>query len=316
MALKTALLISGHRRSIKHTAPNIVALAEELGADIFIHTWSDAEMQAATWRVPGCYDGVGDVHDDLAILAAKSVWVEDAQAVAPVLVRKLLPDGIGSTLHGSCFMVYGMRQALACLEAYEAEHGVRYDVLMRYRFDLLAHNLPSLQPALEAAANDVVLMAEHNWLACADIWFDGVLIASAANYRRIMQALERDYAVRYYQLLATGVAPLPEHLISSSIQAQSLTIQPLAASFGLVRANGVVEQHFSPSHCRWSRDVCSLSILLERVAAGSPAEMVIWQALQQKGLAPTVRLAGYLRYVAKHLLRRLRQTAHRGARDE
>lgn len=315
MTLKTALLISGHRRSIKHTAPNIVALAAELGADIFIHTWSDAEMQAATWREPGRYDGVGEVGDDLAILAAKSVWVEDAEALAPVLARKLLPDGAGGALHGSCFMVYGMAQALACLNAYEAAHGVRYDVLLRYRFDLLAHKVPSLQPALAAAANGAVLMAEHNWLACAGIWFDGVLLASAANYRRIMQVLERDYAARYHQLQASGVAPLPEQLICSSIQAQQLTIQPLAASFGLVRANGVVEQHYRPSHCRWWRDVRSLSILLDRVAAGSPAETAIWQGLQQQGIASTVRLAGHLRYGAKRVLRSLRQIAHQEPRD-
>lgn len=302
--MKTALLISGHRRSIKHTAPNIMALAAALGADIFIHTWHDAEMQAATWRQPACYDGVGEVHDDLAVLGAKSVWVEDATDVAPLLARQL---PAGGSVHGSCFMVYGMSRALACLTAYELAHGVQYDVLLRYRFDLLAQQVTRLQPALASARQGTVLMAEHNWLSCAGVWFDGVWLAAAADYRRIMQALDRHYARDYAQGLASGVAPLPEQLISRIIQAEQLTIKPLAARFGLVRANGVVEQHYRPSLCPWWRDVRSLSILLARVAAGSPAETAIWQQLQAQGLPLALRWAAQARHAAKRVLSSLRR---------
>jgi len=299
MMLKTALLISGHRRSIKHTAPNILAMATRLGADIFIHTWYDAEMQAATWRQPGCYDGVGEVHDDLAILGAKSVWVEDPAEATAILANQF---PAGSTVHGSCFMVYGMKQALACLTAYEATHGERYDILLRYRFDLQVQQAECLQLALAEVSEGTVLMAEHNWLSCAGVWFDGVLLATADDYRRIIHALDHHYTRYYGQSLASGMVPLPEQMITRIIQAQQLTIRPLAASFGLVRANGVVEQYFRLSPCPWWRDVRSLSILLARVAANGPAEKVILQQLQAQGLPVTLRYAAYARHAIKRLL--------------
>ena len=39
--MKTALLISGHLRSIDKTIENLIELKEKINADIFIHTWSE-----------------------------------------------------------------------------------------------------------------------------------------------------------------------------------------------------------------------------------------------------------------------------------
>ena len=48
--MKTALLISGHIRSIDKTIENLIELKEKINADIFIHTWSERESSINSRR--------------------------------------------------------------------------------------------------------------------------------------------------------------------------------------------------------------------------------------------------------------------------
>ena len=81
--MKTALLISGHIRSIDKTIENLIELKEKINADIFIHTWSERESSINSWRKYKKYDENIDTNNKyIKILNPKSIEVEN-----PIEVR-------------------------------------------------------------------------------------------------------------------------------------------------------------------------------------------------------------------------------------
>lgn len=234
---KTAILISGHARTIEHTFSNLKLLKNLMNADIFIHTWDEQEMNLNTWRKPQVFKTGFDFMHLIKSLEPKSLII-DNQNNAIEFYKKNSKDFHIDTITGSHYMVYGMFKSFLLIPPEE------YDLIIRYRFDIRILDVKELVKCISKSNLDnKVLMSPHNWASALGAWFDGILIGTPKNYRNILEDvinnLDSDIKkITEYEKL------IPELLICQKIEKLGLDIKEIPNLIELVREGNKVEQKF------------------------------------------------------------------------
>ncbi len=247
MTGRTALLLSGHTRSLDLTAQNLSELALRIGCDVFVHTWIQSEMKAPTWRAPENYGEVAGVNALLRQgIQPKLTVREDSDPEAVVQHFRLYGVDIAvSAIKGCHYMLYGMLKAFELMERYAKQHAINYSTVVRYRFDLCCADFDALGADLNFARDNpqVLLAPSHNWARALGASFDGVIIAGGPAYARFMRALLSSFHSHHQQLLQRERF-IPELLIFESAREIGLDIVPASGEYSIVRAGGKAEQFF------------------------------------------------------------------------
>jgi hypothetical protein len=231
------ILISGHLRSLADTYKSILAMAASLDADILVHTWSDSEMQTATWHAPEEYAPTKQllryIENDPRV---KCVIVEDQPEwwASPGNTKMLSP------------MYEGIKRATNYALAYlETEHS-KYETYIRYRPDQHCENASDILIDLECSLRYTknVLMIPHNWAYAAGIYYDGYWMANRSAHLEILEKLE---SLCQSKLAVRPWLPseMSERRILSAILAAGLQINNSAITVGIKRSNGRLGPIFS-----------------------------------------------------------------------
>lgn len=261
-------------RSIDWTADNLAELVKRTGCDVFVHTWTDAEMKEPTWRAP---DDYGEVTGASALVnRGIEPRVLAREASNPEVVAELFrahgADLSVTAVKGCHYMLYGMWKVFDLMEKYSEQHQISYARIVRYRFDLRCEQLDALDTDLSLAANnlDALLAPSHNWARALGASFDGVIIAARSAYGRFMQTLLSEFDHRHRKMLQ-GERFIPELLIFESARAVGLNIVPASGEYSIVRAGGRVEQSFRhniPSPMQRLRESAAAYVVITGMGAG------------------------------------------------
>jgi hypothetical protein len=245
---KVALLISGHTRSIQDTVNNIKEIKEILSCDVFIHRWATQDMNRASWRNPEKYSTEAFSWKVLEnALKPKTSIVEDAEWVLSNVFPKLYNQKTSTEFIGSHYMVYGMWKSFKLCQDYSQSSGKKYDVVIRYRYDLICVEPQRLLfDALDVFADKkLVKMPHHNWAASAGAFFDGVIIAEFEMYSKIISSLPIKFNNRISRL-KNPLMVFPELFIVESIQESSAKISSSNSRIRIIRKDGKCDQEFKP----------------------------------------------------------------------
>jgi len=270
---RTALLVSGHTRSLDWTAENLSQLALFIGCDVFVHTWTESEMKAPTWRAPENYGEISGVSALLRHgIQPKLMVREDSNPEG--VVQLFRSHGVSldvSGVKGCHYMLYGMWRALELLESYAQQHEVTYSTVVRYRFDVCCADFDALAVDLNVAQNNpkVLLAPSHNWARALGASFDGVIIAARPAYASFMRVLLGGFHSHHRQLLQRERF-IPEVLIFESARDIGLDILPASGEYSIVRAGGRVEQSFrhnAPSVMQRLRENAAAYVVISEAGA-------------------------------------------------
>lgn len=137
--MRVAFQIFGHLRTFERCADSLhLNLLDRYPArDVFIHTWDRFESDTVTHHDRACAPGVVDE----GALAS----VERAYSPTRVAIERQAPREMGNltfsngkqiAISGIWYMLESMQKANELREAYSAETGVRYDVVVTVRPDI------------------------------------------------------------------------------------------------------------------------------------------------------------------------------------
>jgi len=133
--LKICLLISGHLRTFKQCLPTIKKnLINELGCDVFLHTWSKIESNTNSWHSHHMKDRDVTEEDILFIkntINPKNIIVEEQTFYG--FNKNLYKTNI--SLDGLKNMTYGFKRAYKSMKKYEVLYGT-YDLIVKIRPDI------------------------------------------------------------------------------------------------------------------------------------------------------------------------------------
>ncbi len=283
MTGRTALLLSGHTRSLDWTAENLSELALRIGCDVFVHTWAESEMKAPTWRTPENYGEVAGVNALLEHgIQAKLIVREDSNPEAVVQLFGLHGVDLAvSAIKGCHYMLYGMWKAHELLERYAQQHRIDYSKVVRYRFDLCCADFDALVADLNFVQNNpkVLLAPSHNWARALGASFDGVIIAASPAYATLMRALLSRFHSHHRKLLQRERF-IPELLIFESAREIGLDVLPASGEYSIVRAGGRTEQSFRhnvPSLMQKLRDNAAAYVVITEAGAAWEASYLYRQ---------------------------------------
>jgi hypothetical protein len=245
---KVALLISGHTRSIQDTVNNILRIKEMLSCDIFLHQWTVQDMSMASWRSPEKYEP-GEFSGELlqSVLKPKACIVEDAGWVLSNLFPKLYGDRKSTGFIGGHYMIYGIIKCFMLCEDYSQSSGEKYDVVIRYRYDLICLDPQRLLfDVLEVFSdNNLVKMPDHNWAASVGAYFDGVIVAEIQMYSKIVSDLPIKFDKSICGLINSAMV-FPELFIVRAIQGSGAKVNSSNSRIRIIRKHGKCDQEFKP----------------------------------------------------------------------
>lgn len=157
--MKTALILSGQIRDAKQNWDSIKStIVEKFNADVFISTWSDnsiivdhrgdilpndttiSEMLAA-YRPKVC-----DVEENESPLFSSFNAFAQIPQESPYRIAYDGSHAWESKIHNIVFMHYKIWKAFNVMKNYEYVNSVRYDRIIRARFDLNIENFPDIIP--------------------------------------------------------------------------------------------------------------------------------------------------------------------------
>ncbi len=242
--MKIALLISGHRRSVSTTIERLVALKKSLSCDVFVHTWAEQDMSTRTWRVPDPNNKYFSDEELISALEPKSYLIESA---IPEKVARVFKGSSGANpLSGAHHMIYGMLSCFNLLEKYAEAENKKYDVCIRFRFDVICEEINLLlRDCRNALENNIIVMPQHNWASALGCHFDGVIIAQPMPYGASLNLLAQEFNA-YVENLKIGERFMPELIICHIIRKRVCAIKYSLSSFGIIRSGNIREQHFGP----------------------------------------------------------------------
>jgi len=247
--LKTAILISGHLRSVEYVYENLLAIKKKINADIFIHTWSQQEMSSSTWRKPDAYKESSGITpgEIIKLLEPSSLMIENEEDAPDTFFELLKIESESNSTKpypGCYYMLYGMNKVFQIYKDYCETKKKNYDVVVRYRFDISCNNFSSFEEDLNSAfTSGALIMPDHNLYSCLGATFDGVIFANPKLYASAISAINSGFHGQYIEMKASGKV-VPEAIITNLIRDAKLTIKSCQTSFSLVRNYGKVEQEF------------------------------------------------------------------------
>jgi hypothetical protein len=281
--MKIALLISGHTRSFEHTLPNLEELISSLSADVFIHTWDKPDMSSATWREPEKY--ALPLCNERQLRDAINPIKVKIEVADPRLVGGIYKDHKNHVtgIKGAHYMIYGMAKCFELFEEYAGKNGVKYDAVIRYRFDIKLFEYEFIKDACKRVSNrdNLVLMAPHNWASAVGAYFDGCIVASPKCYKSLLNRILDELNGSISKMIS--VEPfICEMLLCSIARRNRFELDNLLSKIEIIRANGLAEQEFSKSYIgivSRLRSNCSIAVIVNKLGAVGKTSYVdsIWR---------------------------------------
>jgi len=140
--MKIAVLMYGHMRTFKSCFNNLDKyLLSRIDADLFIHSWNTIESITPSWHTSHIRHNRSVNENEIDLLYGPRCIRIDRQPCAPKNINKVV-DGVN--LFGFRCMYYSLYAANKLRKKYEAEKGIKYDVVIKMRPDIyLKTNFPT-----------------------------------------------------------------------------------------------------------------------------------------------------------------------------
>ena len=171
MPRRVAVLLSGNIRDLESTAAIVMSsVVDALDADVFIHTWDSTDHHDPTWWRTADEVERHSARTDSELVARllrpASMIVEPPRMFSTRSVPACEP---GSQIPVSAIMSlwFGVRESFRLMQEHESLRGVRYEHVVRWRFDLL----PS-RPLSLSDLDDRLRLARWSysrWMAPSDV---------------------------------------------------------------------------------------------------------------------------------------------------
>ena len=244
--MKTALLISGHIRSIDKTIENLIELKEKINADIFIHTWSERESSINSWRKYKKYDENIDTNNKyIKILNPKSIEVENPIEVRNNIVKQFNMNSYSKEILPLFYQLYGINRVFELMNEFSIKKNINYSCIIRYRFDLVCNQLNSFKKDIRKIVENrsQIIMMDHNWCSITDAKSDVIIITSKEAYQSIINLIKKNYYDTYMMHSKVGL-PIPEAILTNLIRIKYPLIQSCNFNAEIIRDNDKFNQVF------------------------------------------------------------------------
>ena len=241
---KTALLISGHMRSINYNIESLTELKKKINADIFIHTWNTSEMKEDSWHVRGNYhETEKNFFKYIDLLNPSEILIEDADEVKESICELFnLQPTIVKKINGFYYQYYAIIKAFEIFENYCRKNKKRFQTLIRYRFDLCPGDINALaENILDSYVKDICYVSQHSWASITGTKSDCIFVSSFKNYQTLVKNLKRNLSFKKYQKLCNYLPP--EIIFSASLSSIKEKIKLINTPIFLIRTNGKKEMH-------------------------------------------------------------------------
>ena len=242
--MRIGLVLFGHLRSFRSTNDSykqfLITLRQAGDVDVFCHTWDIEESVTPSWWKE---------HKENAPPPAT---VEEKEIVARYQPKAFQiepsinfdePDfniKMGTPLVGMISMLYSQRKAFELLKKYEQTSNIRYDVVIKTRYDLLYEISESFGAQVKLSMeNNCLYLPSSNPYELAGAYSDifamgpGHLMDKYFDFNRNTKAAVDLYLLKGYKEL------VPELLLVIFLQQQNISINELKGlRIHILRMNG------------------------------------------------------------------------------
>jgi len=135
--LKICLLISGHLRTFRQCFPSQKSfLVDELGCDVFMHSWNEIESKTASWH--------NNHMKNRVVSESDKSYVRETLDPKAMVFENQIDFGLNKNLHNSSIslnglknMTLGFKRAYDLMRDYETNTGIKYDLIIKIRPDIV-----------------------------------------------------------------------------------------------------------------------------------------------------------------------------------
>jgi hypothetical protein len=269
--MKLAILLSGHVRTPEYAERNVRQLKIRFPyADVFMHTWAISEMSSPTHREPS--KKIIELENDyLARIPSKRLLVEQQELVA-------IPDDILQSIHdlpvsmqsaalGCFWMLYGIQMSTKLMQSYSIEVGIKYDYVLRYRYDLIVDSLDELEKDITSIlckSKSMIMTTNTNWWPFGS-YSDVVWISTNENHLALMGYLKANLDMEIRRFRTCSIF-LPELILTKVIQSLNIKLIPSNGIYSLNRHDRM--ERVSRLHGNWCRDIDTLVLCWTHLKVG------------------------------------------------
>lgn len=275
--MRIALLLTGHLRSFRNTHPSFEALRNVLTqygeVDVFAHTWDIEESVTASWWKDHAGDAppppnvneeeIRGLYQPVALRIEPSRQFEEL----PVSIKSVIP------VSGLLSMLYSQFQAWKLMDAYEREKGVKYEVLVKMRYDLGFEIAPAFTSMLLRSVQDGVLFVPNSnpyalTGACADIFALGASLPMV-RYLRYFEHFESTLHLYENQGFRELV---PERCLKTYLESQQISHKEIEGiRIHILRSNGILFRICSDQYFKDNEPLCFFPETITKNEAVIPA---------------------------------------------
>jgi|SRR6185436_8445953 len=228
--MKIAICISGHLRKFEETYPSLYFyLLKNYNCDIFIHTWdalgyacqykSDSTLEVTDNKI----SQINNLYKPKKIIVESSYFIEELKKEADIYAPHLkdCPKHAGHMAS----MFYKIYACNELRKSFERENGIKYDLVVRCRSDLLFNN--SIVMPTYNIQNKILMPSSLS----NDHWYTDQFAVANSDSMDL-------YAGAYFDLpnyFSFGLEYYPEKFLKWSLDKKKLQIEWCQASFTILR---------------------------------------------------------------------------------
>lgn len=245
---RIAVLISGHLRvfekTIKSFVKNILG-GDKNNIDFFIHTWETLGAPDSKESMDASINNIRTetkVNEIMSLYNPKGFIIEKstvhsaihAHASAANMTASEKSGFHGGTIfHYSC-MLFSWKKAFQMMESYENETNTKYDLVIKYRTDIIF-------PDKIDVVNKKIATNTIHIPSIANYYSNGINDQFAFGSRDAVKTYCLLYDNEIDYLNRKVINPLrPETLLRFHLTNYNVNVQPLAVRYYLLRANGTI----------------------------------------------------------------------------
>ena len=260
--MRIGLVLFGHLRSFRaahESYKSFLATLEQVGdVDVFCHTWDIAESVTASWwkeHEPG----------DKPPATVNASEIEEKYNPARYFIepsRQFDDSGynVNSSIPvaGILSMLHSQREAFRLLEQHSEEKSVRYDVVLKSRYDLLYEIAPSFPQVIsECLKNNCLYLPTSNPYELGGSYSDVFVIGPLQLIKEYFSFADNfKFALDSYRQKGYGMF-LPEHCLTLYLREKSLMLRELSGlRIQILRLNGDKFQINSDKNFSGNDPVC------------------------------------------------------------
>ena len=232
--MRIGLVLFGHLRSFRAahgSYKSFLAALEQVGdVDVFCHTWDIEESVTASWwkeHKPG---------DTPPATVNASVIEEKYRPVRYFIEPSRQFDDSGYTVKtsipvaGILSMLHSQREAFRLLEQYSEEKNIKYDIVIKSRYDLLYEIAPSFAQVInECLKNNCLYLPTSNPYELGGSYSDVFVIGPTRLVKDYFNfAVDFKNVLDRYQAKGYGIF-LPEHCLTFYLGEKNIDTRPLTA---------------------------------------------------------------------------------------